>query len=74
MHSALTLPLVGEVLWTTKEGVMSIRSCHFERNSVYVNQGGVIRTAHDIVTIINSTFLFNTARESSGGALIEWFR
>ena len=59
----------GGVMDNQRGSNITIRSCHFERNSVNVNQGGVVRTNLDIVIIINSTFLFNTAKDSSGGAL-----
>ena len=63
----------GGVMDNQRGSNITIKSCHFERNSVNVYEGGVVRTTHDIVTIINSTFLFNTANDtdhsSSGGAL-----
>ena len=59
----------GGVMDNQRGSNITINSCHFERNSVLVNQGGVVRTSRDIVTIINSKFYFNTAVKSSGGAL-----
>ena len=59
----------GGVMDNQKGSNITIRSCKFERNFVFINQGGVVRTSLDTMTIINSTFLYNTANRSSGGAL-----
>ena len=59
----------GGVLDNKEGSNINVRGCKFERNYVFIFQGGVVRTVRDIVTIINSTFSYNTANQSSGGAL-----
>ena len=62
--------LWGGVMDNQKGSNIDINSCHFERNSVLLYEGGAIRTWLDnIVTIADTTFFFNTAVSDSGGAL-----
>ena len=48
---------------------VTITHCHFEKNNVLIEQGGVVRAVRDTVTIVNSTFLSNAALNGGGGAV-----